>query len=138
MRYEYKIPLVPPSNNKYIGNGGQSKNLEYQAEKRQWAGYINIFCRPKPPKALDKAKVTLHYFFKDNRRRDPDNYSGKFILDGLVRAGILQDDSFAVIDLELKADKDTDKKGYVIVTIEKKGNANDSNIEVPRRKTENC
>lgn len=82
--------------------------------------------------------MTLHYFFKDNRRRDPDNYSGKFILDGLVRAGILQDDSFAVIDLELKADKDTDKKGYVIVTIEKKGNANDSNIEVPRRKTENC
>ena len=31
-----------------------------------------------------------------------------------------------------------DKKGYVIVTIEKKGNANDSNIEVPRRKTEDC
>lgn len=138
MRYEYEIPLVPPSNNKYIGNGGQAENIEYQAEKRQWAGYINIFCRPKPPKALDKAKVTLHYFFKDNRRRDPDNYSGKFILDGLVRAGILQDDSFAVIDMELKADKDTDKKGYVIVTIEKKGNVNDSNIEVPRRKTEDC
>ncbi len=84
MRYKYKIPLVPPSNNKYIGNGGQAENIEYQAEKRQWAGYINIFCRPKPPKALDKAKVTLHYFFKDNRRRDPDNYSGKFILDGVV------------------------------------------------------
>lgn len=31
-----------------------------------------------------------------------------------------------------------DKKGYVIVTIEKKGNVNDSNIEVPRRKTEDC
>lgn len=33
MRYEYKIPLVPPSNNKYIGNGGQAENIEYQAEK---------------------------------------------------------------------------------------------------------
>lgn len=37
-----------------------------------------------------------------------------------------------------KTDKDTDKKGYVIVTIEKEGNVNDSNIEVPRRKTEDC
>lgn len=121
MIYRYKIPLIPPSNNKYIGNGRMSKNLEYQAEKKQWAGYINIFCRPKPPFPIARAKVTLHYFFKDNRRRDPDNYSGKFILDGLVRTGILQDDSFSVIDLELKADKDTDKKGYVIITIEQKG-----------------
>lgn len=55
-----------------------------------------------------------------------------------MRAGILQDDSFAVIDLELKADNDTDKKGYVIVTIEKEGSVNDSNIEVPRRKAEDC
>lgn len=34
MRYEYKIPLVPPSNNKYIGNGGQAKNLENIKLKR--------------------------------------------------------------------------------------------------------
>jgi len=40
---------------------------------------------------------------------------------GGSEAGILQDDSFSVIDLELKADKDTDKKGYVIITIEQKG-----------------
>lgn len=118
MIYKYKIPLVPPSNNKYIGNGGQEKNLEYQAEKRQWAGYINIFCRPKPPKALDKAKVTLHYFFKYNRRRDPDNYSGKFILDGLVKNKILADDSFKVVTLELQADVDEKKQGFTIIEVE--------------------
>ena len=40
-------------------------------------------------------------------RRDPDNYSGKFILDGLVKAGIIADDSFSNIDLRLcgKVDK---------------------------------
>jgi len=34
------------------------------------------------------------FFFPDRRRRDPDNYSVKFILDGLVKAGAIEDDSF--------------------------------------------
>lgn len=117
MNYEYIIPLVPPTNNKYIGNGSKDKNFQYQTEKKHWAGYVNLFCRPKPPVPLEKAKVTLHYYFKDKRRRDPDNYSGKFILDGLVRAGILQDDSFSVIVLELRADVDMNKQGYTVIEV---------------------
>lgn len=118
MNYEYIIPLVPPTNNKYIGNGSKDKNFQYQTEKKHWAGYVNLFCNPKPPFPIARAKVTLHYHFKDKRRRDPDNYSGKFILDGLVRAGILQDDSFAVIDLELRADVDMNKQGYTVIEVE--------------------
>lgn len=117
MIYEYVIPLVPPSNNKYIGHGGKGKNFEYQTEKKAWAGYVDLFCNPKPPFPIARAKVTLRYHFKDNRRRDPDNYSGKFLLDGMVRAGILQDDSFSVIDLELKADVDINKQGYTIIEV---------------------
>lgn len=116
--YKYKIPLIPPSNNKYIGNGGKGKNFEYQNEKKDWVGYVNLFCNPKPPFPIARAKVTLHYHFKDKRRRDPDNYSGKFLLDGLVRAGILQDDSFAVINLELKADVDINKQGYTVIEVQ--------------------
>lgn len=37
------------------------------------------------------------------RRRDPDNYSGKFLLDGLTKAGIIVDDSFNHITLRLEA-----------------------------------
>lgn len=118
MRYMYRIPLIPPSNNKYQGNGGEGKRYAYQAEKKQWADIIAYTCRPKPPYPLARAKVTLHYYFKDKRRHDPDNYSGKFILDGLVKAGILVDDSFQVIDLELKASVDTEKKGYTIIEVE--------------------
>ena len=33
MNYEYIIPLVPPTNNKYIGNGSKDKNFQYQTEK---------------------------------------------------------------------------------------------------------
>ena len=50
--------------------------------------------------------MTITYFFPTRGRRDPDNYSGKFILDGLVQAGILRDDSFRCIDLRLRGDWD--------------------------------
>lgn len=118
MKYLYKIPDIPPSNNKYLGNGSQGKNFKYQYEKKTWAELIEVICRPKPPYPICRARVTLHYFFKDARRRDPDNYSGKFILDGLVKAKILQDDSFAIVDLVLKADIDKAKKGYTVIEIE--------------------
>lgn len=102
---KYIIKAIPPSNNQFIGRNVRWK---YQDIKKQWADLINIVCRPKPAQPLKKAVVTLTYYFKDKRRRDPDNYSGKMILDGLVKAGILQDDSFNNIDLVLQGSYDKD------------------------------
>lgn len=98
--YRYTIPALPPSNNKYIG---KNKCWEYQKVKKQWEVLVRAACKPLPQKPIEKAEVTLHYFFKDKRRRDPDNYSGKMILDGLVRAGILVDDSFEYVQLRIEA-----------------------------------
>lgn len=100
MIYRYTIPEIPPSNNKFIG---RENRWEYQGIKKQWAGYIAALCCPKPPEPLSHASVTLLYHFRDKRRRDPDNYSGKMILDGLTAAGIIADDSFGCINLFLKA-----------------------------------
>ncbi len=111
---KYKIPAIPPSNNKFIGRDVRWK---YQAEKRQWTEYIAVYCRPKPPDPMKGVTVTLTYHFKDKRRRDPDNYSGKMILDGLVRAGIIADDSFDCIILQLAAVYD--KGGYTEISVEK-------------------
>lgn len=111
--YHYTIPDIPPSNNKFIG---RNNRWDYQDVKKHWAQLIAVYCRPKPPEPLPRATVTLLYHFKDKRRRDPDNYSGKFILDGLTRAGIITDDSFAVIDLRLKAV--CDKRGETEIFIE--------------------
>lgn len=100
---KWTIDEIPPSSNKFNGR----KNVwEYRNEKKRWEQLIRLKCRPKPDKPFEKAVVKLTYFFRTRTRHDPDNYSGKFILDGLVRAGILKDDSFGNITLELAGSVD--------------------------------
>ena len=106
IRMEYKIIVkdIPPSNNKYIGNSNSFRL--YAKEKEKWHLLVKAAINAKPNKPLEKAVVRIKYFFKDKRRRDPDNYSGKMILDPLVREGILQDDSFNNIKLVLDSEYD--------------------------------
>lgn len=112
MEYRYTIPDIPPSNNQFIG---RNNRWEYQKLKKRWAELIAVYCRPCPPEPLSRARVTLTYHFKDKRRRDPDNYSGKMILDGLTAAGIIGDDSFLCIDLQLKAVYDKSGKTEILI-----------------------
>lgn len=100
---KFVVTRIPPSNNQYIG---RTNFREYQRVKKEWAALIAIACRPRPKAPLAHALVRLTYFFPDRHRRDPDNYSGKMILDGLTAAGILQDDSFSHITLELRGEYD--------------------------------
>ena len=109
MTYRYTIPSIPPSNNEYIGRDNRWK---YQEIKKL---LIAAHCRPKPPKPIDRSVVSLVYCFGDNRRRDPDNYSGKMILDGMVKAGIILDDSFERIDLILRRIYDGPRRTEIIV-----------------------
>ena len=110
-----QIPDVPPSNNKYQGRGGKKEQiLDYQNEKTEWAWLVKAAIRKRPTKPFERAIVNITYHFKDSRRRDPDNYSGKFLLDGLVNEGIIKDDSFACIDLRLKGIPSCKQKGTII------------------------
>lgn len=100
------VNQIPPSNNCYIG---KNKRWEYAAKKKEWSQLILNVCRASkviPKQPLNKATVRLTYYFKTHIRHDPDNYSGKFILDGLVNAGIITDDSFNNITLLLSGDYD--------------------------------
>ena len=116
-RLKYIISKIPPSNNKYIG---QNKRWEYAEAKKEWAQIVRYICRPAPPEPIKKAVVEIMYYFPDKRRRDPDNYSGKFLLDGLVRAEIIADDSFECITLQLGAgyDKENPRTEIAITEIE--------------------
>lgn len=115
--WEYVIPCIPDSLNKFIGR----KNVwEYRELKQCWAQWVAMYCRPKPEKPIEHAIVTLTYHFANKARRDPDNYAGKMILDGLVRAGILVDDSFAHIELRLKQGETAKHHQRTVIVIEER------------------
>lgn len=103
------INEIPPSNNKFMGK--TYNYAVYQREKQRWHWLIKSAIKPseKPKTPMEKAIVNITYYFKDKIRRDPDNYSGKMLLDPLVREGILVDDSFEVITLVLAAGHDKEK-----------------------------
>jgi len=111
--YEYFIDSIPPSLNAYLGKSG--KWYKYQADKKKWdlLMFVSISVN-RPEKPLPKARVILSYHFPDNRRRDADNYSGKLILDPLVKYGVLQDDSFKNVKLELMAEFKSETPGLNI------------------------
>lgn len=109
------IPDIPPSNNAYIG---RDTRWDYQKNKGEWLARVRAAIRKKPQKPFQRAYVHIHYDYTDNRRRDPDNYSGKFLLDALVRERIIEDDSFQHIDLALTASFGQPKKQTVITVTE--------------------
>lgn len=87
------LPIIPPTINKYIG---RSNIWEYQADKKKLAKEVKMLTIGNNPK-FDYCNVTITYFFKDKRRRDPSNYD-KMLLDALIEANILVDDSYSVIN----------------------------------------
>ena len=99
MIYRYIIPEIPPSLNRFAGRRNE---WEYRKLKQAWKRLIRSSCTPKPKVPIPKAVVTLTYYFGSRRRHDPDNYAGKMILDGLTGAGIIADDSFENIDLQIR------------------------------------
>jgi crossover junction endodeoxyribonuclease RusA len=111
----YIIPAIPPSLNKFAG---RENTWEYRKTKAEWIQLVDAYCRPRPEQPLDKAAVTLEYHFGDMRRRDADNYSGKQILDGLVKAKIIKDDCFDCIELRLRQGEIDRGSPHVVVEVE--------------------
>ena len=101
--YKYVIDDIPPSNNKFKG---RQNYWEYRNLKPYWEQLVYYKCKPKPPKPLENVVVKITYFFPTKHRHDPDNYNGVFMLDGMVKAGILKDDCFECISLQLEGKYD--------------------------------
>lgn len=100
---KYIIDQIPPSNNKFKG---RQNHWEYRDLKKQWEMLVFCKCRPVPITPFENVLVKITYFFPTRIRHDPDNYNGVFILDGLVKAGVLKDDSFECITLLLDGKHD--------------------------------
>ena len=82
------MPGVPPSLNAW-SRWHWGKRKAYL--DRLAASVAALACAARVPR-FERAVVEVTYYFPDRRRRDKDNYSGKFLLDALCRAGVLADD----------------------------------------------
>ena len=102
---KYIINDIPPSLNKFLGN---SNNFNIYREKKiewEWLTRLAIgINKPKIP--YKKSIVTVTYYFKTKARHDPDNYAPKFLMDGLVKSGVLVDDSFDNVKLVIEGGYD--------------------------------
>ena len=116
--YEYEILGVPSSLNKFAG---RMNSWEYRREKKDWTKRVYMYCLPRPCRPIAKAIVEISYYFPTGHRHDPDNYAGKMILDGLVEAGILADDSFDNIELMIRKAGVDKKRPRTVVRIRSKG-----------------
>jgi crossover junction endodeoxyribonuclease RusA len=97
------INAIPPSLNKFAGR----KNYwEYRKVKEEWKELVYYTCKQQKYETLNKAIVTVTYFFPTRARHDPDNFNSKWIMDGLTAAGVILDDSFDCIELRLRGGYD--------------------------------
>lgn len=95
MLSKFVFPL-PPTLNEIIGTA-RTNVYASAKEKRAWTNRIAVECfgRRQFPD-----RVWIEFIWKiKNFRRDPDNISAaaKFVMDGLVEGGIIQDDSLKFI-----------------------------------------
>ena len=73
-------------------------------------------CKKFGDPELENADVQIIYYFDNIHRRDKDNYTPKFILDGLTKAGIIADDNTDNIFLnwKIKYDKEDPRTEILI------------------------
>jgi len=75
----------------------KSHYMAYSNMKKDYTALVQISAGNLPK--IERADFEITWYCKD-RRKDPDNVSGggiKFILDGLVKAGVLENDGWRQI-----------------------------------------
>lgn len=90
-----QVPFIPPSLNEW---SRWHWARQHQYKKDLYNAVRMLALAAKLPK-YDKATVQIVYYFSDRRRRDKDNYNGKFLLDSLRQAEVILEDNSEVLDL---------------------------------------
>lgn len=85
---------IPPSLNDWQGIHWAAK----AKVKRQWEDMLKVLLRGC--KRVEKPVVRITYYPGIERSRDKDNYTPKFIMDGLKKSGVIMDDNAKVVDLD--------------------------------------
>lgn len=86
------VPGTPPSLNEILGLHWTKRNRV----KKEWHGLVHYaWVQSKKPR-FNEVTIRITYYFKTKHKRDYDNYSGKFLLDGL-KGGAITDDNQDII-----------------------------------------
>ncbi len=107
------IPGELPDLNTIIAESkrGRGKWQPYNELKQEYTNIVAWIAKSEIKKQLKKIDLTITWICP-NRRKDKDNISGggtKFILDGLVAAGIIENDGWKQIgDISHKFEVDKD------------------------------
>ncbi len=120
----YKKPIehpYHPSINKWMIMQRQAMN----SLKQKWKDFIIWFITDLGYEDMQIKKCTIEYitYMPTKRRSDPDNYTPKFINDGLVEAGFLVDDSdenIRTLSLSCRHDKDNPRTEIIVNILEEK------------------
>lgn len=70
---------------------------------------------------INKCEITCKFYMPTKRRADPDNYSPKFVMDGLTEAAVIVDDDYSHCNplvIELAYDKDNTRMEIHIKDLE--------------------
>lgn len=112
------IPIQLPGLNEYIAMCRKSKYLGAKM-KRDATGMAAYFAREFGLAPVKEPCIVVMAFNEPNRRRDSDNveFARKFVLDGLVSAGILENDSPGHVLASIPMTLYRGEKPYILVAI---------------------
>lgn len=67
--------------------------------KKEWAKKVQLAVREYNIKPVESCEIDFHFYFKDRKKRDLDNYAAtvKMILDGLKLCEIIPDDNWQIV-----------------------------------------
>lgn len=111
--FEFEVP-TPPAMNEIIK---EARGNVYASNKtkQEWTSRVAIEC--KDFGTVNYPVIFQLDFYLSNVRRDPDNLSAskKFILDGIVAAGVLPSDNFTWVKGFIEFYHHEKKSDYVVV-----------------------
>lgn len=113
-----KISKIPSKRK----SGRAVMGIQYSAMKKKYTEAVKVITRRSMINGfqfVSRVDITCNWFMKD-KRKDPDNVSAgiKFILDGVVKAGLLEDDRYKhIASIKHNFFVSDNRKAYVTVEL---------------------
>lgn len=100
---EIEIPYLPKSLNQIIRMKRILIYIYYKGCERDVFWLVKAK-KDRPKEPFKKAKMIITFVFPDNKARDFDNFIGgsKGFIDGIKKAGLIEDDKWQKLELEFR------------------------------------